>query len=443
MGEAHHRIAGALTLDERPLPWLDLALRLDGRYDAHVFPGQPTDTGMVGDPRLYVRVDKGWPSGLRLGARAGLWLPGRDAPSLQASALSPELLGIASYAPASTALALTANAGYRVDRSAHSVPDAAQLGPGDRLALEVSAFDEVLVGAAATLGRGPAQGFVEASADLLVGSGAPPISSSPILLGGGGRWALGRNLRLEGEVEVSPSGRPDSGPTAPLVPIPPRFSAWVGLAFRFDSPPPPPAPAPAPAPAPSPASAPSPAVVAPAAAPKTELAGRVIAADGGKLAGVRLDVSVGDASHEVAVDDAGRFTAEGKPGDELIVAAEATGHLPGRATVILIPGANKLDLTLERRPPQGQIRGLVRSLRGAPVAADISIEPEAADASSGSGVAREPARRRAESGRFEVDVPPGRYRVTISASGYQTQQRKVDVEENGVTVLNVDLRAER
>jgi hypothetical protein len=433
-GDAHHRIAGALTLDERPLPWLDLALRLDGRYDAHVFPGQPTDTGMVGDPRLYVRVDKGWPSGLRLGARAGLWLPGRNAPSLQASALAPEILGIASYAPASTAIALTANVGYRLDRSARSAPDAAQLGPGDRLALGVSAFNEVLVGVAATLGRGPAQGFVEVSADLLVGSGAPPLQSSPIFLGGGGRFALTRNLRFEAGVEVSPSSRPDTGPTAPLVPIPPRFSAWVGLAFRFDGAPPPPAPPP---------SAPSPAVVASPVVPKTELAGRIVPADGGKLAAVRLEVTAGDSTREVAVDENGQFTLEGKPGDELTFAAEATGYLTGRATVTLTAGNNKLELTLERRPPQGQIRGLVRSLRGAPVAADISIESGTDDASSGSGAAREPARRRAESGRFEVDVPPGRYRVTISASGYQTQQRKVDVEENGVTVLNVDLRSER
>jgi hypothetical protein len=432
-GDAHHRIAGALTLDERPLPWLDLALRLDGRYDAHVFPGQPTDTGMVGDPRLYVRVDQAWPSGLRLGARAGLWLPGRDAPSLDTSALSPEILGIASYAPPSTAIALTANVGYRLDRSAHSAPDAARLGPGDRLALEVSAFNEVLVGAAATLGRGPAQGFVEASADLLVGSGAPAIRSSPIFLGGGGRFALTRNIRFEAGVEVSPSSRPDTGPTAPLVPIPPRFAAWVGLTFRFDSAPLPPAPAPAP----------SPTVVAPIVIPKTELVGRVVSADGGKLAGVRLEVTAGDSSREVAVDDNGQFTVEGKPGDELTVAAEAQGYLAGRATVTLTAGNNKLDLTLERRPPQGQIRGLVRSLRGAPVAADISIELETGAASSGSGAAREPARRRAESGRFEVDVPPGRYRVTISAAGYQTQQRKVDIEENGVTVLNVDLRSER
>jgi hypothetical protein len=178
---------------------------------------------------------------------------------------------------------------------------------------------------------------------------------------------------------------------------------------------------------------------------RAELTGRVAAAEGigGKLEGLRLEVKVGESSREIPADENGGFTVEGKPGDELTIAAEATGYLPGRATLTLTAGANKVDLTLERRAPQGQIRGLVRSLRGAPIAADISVEPEAGDASSGPDAAREPVRRRAESGRFEVDVPPGHYRVTISASGYQTQQRKVDIEENGVTVLNVDLRSER
>ena len=61
MGDAHHRIAGALTLDERPLPWLAFALRLDGRYDAHVIPGQPTDTESLTAPdseHVYVHSVK-------------------------------------------------------------------------------------------------------------------------------------------------------------------------------------------------------------------------------------------------------------------------------------------------------------------------------------------------------------------------------------------------
>ena len=47
---------------------------------------------------------------------------------------------------------------------------------------------------------------------------------------------------------------------------------------------------------------------------------------------------------------------------------------------------------------------------------------------------------RAEQGRFEVDVTPGMHEVRISARGYMTQVRRVQVEENGVTLLNIDLK---
>jgi hypothetical protein len=365
IADAHHRLAGTLAVEERPVPWLGLTLRLDGRYDAHLAPGQPTDSGMVGDPRVYARVDRAWAGGLRLGARAGLWLPGRNAPSLDTGALSPELVGLVSYAPDSSPIAVTANAGYRLDRSAHAAPDTARLNAGDRLALGVSEFDAALVGVAATLGRGPAQGFVEASADVLIGSGAPPVRSSPIFVGAGGRFALGRNVRLEGLLEVSPSRRPDVGPTAPLVPVPPRFAAWVGLAIRFDAAPP----APLAEPAPRPTPAPPPAATAPVPKPAPE-------------------------------------PEAPEPPDEPVA-----------------------------RPPQGQIRGLVRSLRGVAVAADVVIEPD--------GAAGEAQPLRAEDGRFQIDVMPGRYRVTITAAGYRSQTRKVEIEENGVTVLNVDLRKDR
>src|SRR5262245_41093738 len=159
-----------LGAEGRPLPWLGLELRLDGRYDTHAAPGQPADSGLVGDPRAFVRVDGAPARGLRLGARAGVWLPGNHAPSLTTAAISPEVVGLLSFVPPRSGLALTANAGYRLDRSAASAPDSADLTAGDRLALSVSAFDAVLLGAAATYGRGGAQGFVEASWDLLVGT---------------------------------------------------------------------------------------------------------------------------------------------------------------------------------------------------------------------------------------------------------------------------------
>jgi hypothetical protein len=145
----------------------------------------------------------------------------------------------------------------------------------------------------------------------------------------------------------------------------------------------------------------------------------------------------GDGPHEVALDDAGGFRAEGRPGEELTFTAEAADCVPARATATLAAGPpTELRIALERRAPRGQIRGLVRSLRGSAVAADIRIEPEAADTGGGKEL-------RAEGGRFEIDVAPGRYRVTISAPGFETQNRKLEVEENGVTLLNVDLRSQR
>ncbi|HXU62944.1 MAG TPA: carboxypeptidase-like regulatory domain-containing protein [Polyangia bacterium] len=379
-GDAHHRLAGSLALDDRVLSWLDLSLRLDGRADVHTVPGQSTGTDLVGDPRLFVRVDRDWANGLRLGARMGLWLPGRNAPSVDTGAVSPELVGVVSYVAPSAPVAVTANLGYRLDRSAHSAPDAAMLEPRYRVALEVSAFDEVLAGVAVTVGRGRTQGFVEASADLLVGAGAPAVTVSPMLVGGGARFAVTPALQLEANLEVSPSRRPDVGPSAPLVPIPPRAGGWLGLVYRFGVSPPvqaaaPAAPAPV-TPAPLPVTAPPP----PPAVPPAEH------------------------DEAPAADDA-------KPA------------------------------------PGGQIRGVVRSLRGQALTADVTVEPESAalaDAQAGTTpAATETKRIRAESGRFRVDVQPGRYRVTIEAPGYTKQVRRVDVEDNGVTLLNVDLRTER
>ena len=78
-------------------------------------------------------------------------------------------------------------------------------------------------------------------------------------------------------------------------------------------------------------------------------------------------------------------------------------------------------------PPRGQLRAIVRSFRGSAVDADISVDGGANDL-------------RADQGRIELDVTPGVHEVRISARGYTTQVRRVRVEENGVTLLNVDLK---
>ena len=97
-GDTHNRVMSSLAIDGQPLSWLGFALRFDGRYDWHRIPGQGNDDGLVGDPRLYVRVDSRSIGSLRAGARFGLWLPGGNAPSLDLGAASPELCGTLTYA---------------------------------------------------------------------------------------------------------------------------------------------------------------------------------------------------------------------------------------------------------------------------------------------------------------------------------------------------------
>ncbi len=442
-GDSHHRVAGMLGAEGRPLPWLGLALRLDGRYDAHVVPGLPTDRGLVGDPRIFARVDRTLTGGLRLGARAGVWLPGNQAPSLTTAAISPELVGMLSYVAPGNELALSANAGYRLDRSAASAPQAAELGPGDRLALSVSSFDAILLGAAASYGRGRAQGFVEASWELLVGSGHPSAASSPLRAATGARLAFGERLGVEAAIEVSPSTRPDVGAVAALVPVPPRVAGWLGVSVRFDG-----------------GRARTEVATRIAATPERAepaavsaevvLRGRVTAADGGELAELRVTVAAADGERALALDPERRFTVEGKPGDEVTLAAEATGYAPARVTARFDAGAaDPVVIRLERTAPRGQLRGLVRALKGGTVAAEVRVERDdggaAASPNEASGApAGEAAMAvRAENGRFEMDVAPGRYVLTISAPGYETQKRRVEVEPNGVTLLNVDLRSAR
>ena len=89
------------------------------------------------------------------------------------------------------------------------------------------------------------------------------------------------------------------------------------------------------------------------------------------------------------------------------------------------PAAPKVDEPPP--PPRGQLRGIVRSFRGGTVDADVNIDGGDKDL-------------HAEQGRFELDVTPGVHEVRISARGYTTQVRRVRVEENGVTLLNIDLK---
>jgi hypothetical protein len=442
-GDAHHRLAGTLAGEIEPTRWLGVGLRLDGRYDSHSLGGGSSDSGWVGDPRLFVRADRAFGGGLSAGLRASLWLPGEKAPSVNAAATTTDLLAALSYVPAGGTVALSANAGYRIDKSAASAPDAGRLMPSDRLALGVSDFDAALLGVGAAVGSRRYHVFGEWTWDVLVGGGAPPPMTSPMRVGVGGRARITSFIAFEGLAEVSPSSRPAQGNDQPLVPVPPRFVAMAGLVGHFGGGKPR-----------ATESVPEPAVTVareeppaqPAEpAPTATLEARIEA--GGRLPpDVKVVVKTVAGEREAKPDADGRLSLGDLPAGPAEVTATAEGYEPARVETRLEPG-KPVTLALELRPklPPGQIRGTVRSFGGRGVTATVIVKATDAGAgAAGAQPAAAPVEIRAEGGAFQIDVQPGSYEVTIRAAEYETQTRSVRVEQNGVTVLNVDLRrAER
>lgn len=90
-----------------------------------------------------------------------------------------------------------------------------------------------------------------------------------------------------------------------------------------------------------------------------------------------------------------------------------------------------LDVSVARALPGGQVRGLVRDFAGSPLVARIRIEPLGVEVPVG------------KDGTFETNVAPGAYEVVIHAEGYADQKRRIVVERDGVTMLNVELRKGR
>jgi hypothetical protein len=91
------------------------------------------------------------------------------------------------------------------------------------------------------------------------------------------------------------------------------------------------------------------------------------------------------------------------------------------------PASDAADGGAVAQPTLGQIRGNVRAFSGAPLRATITVEPGGLRTST------------AADGKFSLEVAPGKYTVQLRASGYKPQDREVVVDEEGITVLNVEL----
>jgi hypothetical protein len=424
----HDRISGALAVGYAPLTELELALRLDGRYDRHPS-DQGTDDGYVGDPRLLVRGGTVVARNFHLGGDLGVWVPGNGAPSVVLRATTIDARVLAAWlAPKGDAL-LGSSLGFRLGKSARSAEDPARYSAGDRVALGLSEFNAALVGIGGRFLVGNTELLAESTADILVGSGAPSVSRSPIRLTAGPRHQLSKQWALELLGDVMLSKRPGAGPDDPFVPIEPRLSILAGLRFRqtLEKPRPvetaPPPPLSELAPSRKPAAAP-----APAAPADTSVSGTVTDNAGTPVTGATVELEVGGKVLKTTSGEDGSYRIDAVPLGEGKLTISAPGYKTITAALAAKAGAvSKVSTQLEADLPEAQIRGMVRSFGGTALRAQVTVDPP--------GVTVETD----DKGYFQVDVEPGTHQVTVRAQGYVEQRRTLKVDEGGVVVFNADL----
>lgn len=417
---AHHRQLAALALAVSPISALEAGLRLDQRYDAHSDDGRGTDGGVLLDSTLRLRAPFALGQSVFIAPELGLWLPGSESASTSMSALTPDARLIATLGSDATLASLLL--GYRVERSFKAAESPDRLRRGDRLALGLSDFDAVLVGIAAAVAAGKATLEGELSADILVGSGAPRISKSPLRAFMGVRVPVSLALDLTGGVEVALSSRPDIGAGSPLIPIEPRVTALLGLRYAF-----------------------SPAAVTRSGTPRPPTATPERAAPKPtELPTFPVDISMRDDEDQPVIDaevtleiagkilplsgdGQGHYRAVDVPAGQGKLRVKGGGVQPIEQTISVSQESLVLEVRAPALPPTAQVRGLVRSFQGKPLVAKIRIEPAGLETTSDA------------TGAFQIDVEPGKYEVVIETAGFASQRRTINVGKQGVVMINADL----
>lgn len=425
------RAIGQVAAAYAPLPNLMVALSLDGRRDSHKDYQGKSDDNYVGDPHLFARYVA--PAGrLRLGGQLNLWVPGKDAPSVAASAISVDARALLSIDAGFGTFSV--NAGFRLDNSHKSIDDPEALSVEDQVSLGTSKFHAVLGGASLYVPLGRAYASLEGSTDLFVGDGAP----SPIVRGGAQVGAaINDTFRVVGYVELATSDGIRSEALmgeVPMVPYEPQVTGGLGLQAVFGRT--------------SRPSAPAPQVVVnerPKSIPTTETAdlSGIVFDDAGKpVVGATVTVKLKNHTGTAVTDARGAYAIAKLPIGKTIdgktelddttaeVSAEVANKKLSSVTVTLTKGANAAPpLTLESALPPGQLRAVIISVGNSrPVAgATVTIEPGGVTATSGAD------------GKFTVDLPPGHYKLTVNARGLAQQTLDVNIEQNGVAIKNIEL----
>lgn len=411
---SHHRGFGTLGIALQPLRFLSAAFQLEGRVDTHPKDILGDNTSALGEPRLAVRAAEAVGKSVALGAQIDWRLPGAEVPSLHPVASSFDGRLLATFVP-TPQLAVAVNAGYRLDRTGELIDNVARIRRGDRISLGASAFDAVPLGIGLSRRIEKLELTGEVTWDVLVGDRAPSAVESPLHTNIGARYAVTEGFTAEARLDVLLSQRPGTLPFDPIAPIDPRVAFTIG--FRYTT-----------ARKPKPIVLPStehptrnPDGTDPSNPQTGTLRGKVTGDNGEPVA--NATVSIGDKSVQTGPD--GSYTLTEVPLGKQSVSVKAPGFED--RTMEAEVGA-PADIVVKHAIKPGQLRGLIRAFSGKPLAATIRVEPLGTETKTD------------QDGVFQIDVPPGTYEVVVTATGYATQRRKMQVDENGVTILNADLR---
>jgi hypothetical protein len=432
---ATHRLQGGVAAALQPLDWLGFGLRLDGRLELHGDDGRGSHMSGFGDPRLYVRAGYVFDPEWSIGGEVSAWFPGQDAPSFVAAATSVDGRVLAAYQPRALPLVVLASAGARLDNSAQIAPQRSRTRASDIMTLGISDSNAVLGALGVLYKVDPAwQVFAEFSGDFLVGSRAPRLSDSPLRVAGGARYALAPGWQAEATIIGTLSTRPSLRPEAAWVPIEPRFSVLLGISHSFalfDKP----------APAPQTKSeAKNPPPDKPKEPPKPKLAsvqGEIVDDHGQPVPDVRVTLTAADGSQQESITDAaGKYQFGHVPYGPAKLEARAVGFTARSwETQVSEPHVTATAPTaLAQNVDVGVLRGLVRSFDSKPLQAHVSVM-------DARGKPLQTRDSQAD-GRFELELPPGQYKVNIEAQGYRKYTQSVRIKGNGVSVLNADMKAQ-
>jgi hypothetical protein len=152
---------------------------------------------------------------------------------------------------------------------------------------------------------------------------------------------------------------------------------------------------------------------------------------GAPLPGVTITPGAGA---PITTDAEGRFVLAGREPTLTRLAVTRDGFVAAEE-VVSIPRRGDVDIEILLHPdgpaPVGVLRGFVRGEEGIPVAATITVRE------------LKLSTRADRKGHFRLEIPPGRYQLTIEAPNFVRQTKAVVVGPGEQNIFNLDLQRHR